>query len=285
MKKIIILIYGVLVLNNIFGQENKQLHETQIMTLGVFHFAYHNLDVVKTAKKDQISVLEEPYHSEILNICKAIEEFNPTIIAVEQDPINQNKIDSLYNLFKSTQYTLGKNEIDQLAFRIGKKLNLPKIHCVNDWGRHYKNIKAIFKDSIRTANMENYHIHCPDSIYEPSRKSRKVTNIIEELEKLNNPKRIKERLSVYLLNPFKYEEKTNDFTGVDFETGRWFNRNLRIFRNIQRIECDNNDRILLIIGCEHLNLLNYFFDVSKEFNLVSPLPYLGKARNKFNKTR
>ena len=27
-----------------------------------------------------------------------------------------------------------------------------------------------------------------------------------------------------------------DFTGVDFETGRWFSRNLKIFRNIQRIE-------------------------------------------------
>ncbi|MFP4557823.1 MAG: DUF5694 domain-containing protein, partial [Bacteroidales bacterium] len=91
---------------------------------------------------------------------------------------------------------------------------------------------------------------------------------------------IKERLSTYLLNPFKYEEKSGDFTGVDFETGRWFNRNLRIFRNIQRLPYSADDRILLIIGREHLNLLNLFLDVSKEFEFVSPLPYLESARSK-----
>jgi hypothetical protein len=238
MKKLIILLYWVFISNIIFGQTSKTPHQTQIMTLGVFHFAYHNLDAVITEKKDQISVLEEPYHSEIISICRSIENFKPTIIAIEQTPNNQNKIDSLYSLFKSGKYTLGKDEIDQLAFRIGKKLNLPKIHCVNDWGRHYMNIKAIFKDSIRSAKIENYYFHCPDSIYESCKKSKKVTNIIEELEELNNPKRLKERLSGYLLNPFKYEEKPGDFTGVDFETGRWFNRNLRIFRNIQRIACN-----------------------------------------------
>ena len=85
----------------------------------------------------------------------------------------------------------------------------------------------------------------------------------------------------YLKVPFKYEEKEGDFTGVDFETGRWFSRNLRIFRNIQRIPADSNDRILLIIGREHLNLLNWYFDVSDEFKLVSPLPYLEKAKDQY----
>jgi len=125
MKKLIILLYGLFLSNVIFGQVSKTPHQTLIMTLGVFHFAYHNLDAVKTEKKDQISVLEEPYQSEIINICKAIEKFNPTIITIEQTPNNQHKIDSLFSLYKST---LGKDEIDQLAFRIGKDLNLPKIH-------------------------------------------------------------------------------------------------------------------------------------------------------------
>ena len=89
---------------------------------------------------------------------------------------------------------------------------------------------------------------------------------------------------MYLLNPFKYEEKPGDFTGADFETGRWFNRNLRIFRNIQRIPHNSEDRILLIIGSDHLNLLNLFFDISKEFEFVSPLPCLENAK-RANKKR
>lgn len=98
---------------------------------------------------------------------------------------------------------------------------------------------------------------------------KKVSSIINELNELNEPNQIKERLSIYLLNPFKYEEQPGDFTGgVDFETGRWFNRNLRIFRNIQRIPHSADDRILLIIGREHLNLLNLFFLIfQKSLNL------------------
>ncbi len=279
MKRLIILLLGIIVSNILFGQISKQQHRTPIMTLGVFHFAYHNLDAIKTEKKDQISVLEEPYHSEIINICKKIEEFKPTIIAIEVTPDRQHKIDSIFLLYKTGDFTLGKDEIDQLAFRIGKELNLPKIHCVNDWGRHYNNIKSLFKDSIRTANLENYYINCPDSIYELSKDSKKVTSIIKELKEINNPINLKESLSSYFLNPFKYEETPGDFTGVDFETGRWFNRNLRIFRNIQRISHKSDDKILLIIGGGHLNLLNYFFDISKEFDLVSPLPYLENAKN------
>lgn len=52
------------------------------MTLDVFHSAYPNLDAVKTRDKDIISVLEEPYQSEIIAISKALSDYKPTIIAI-----------------------------------------------------------------------------------------------------------------------------------------------------------------------------------------------------------
>lgn len=279
MRKLTFLLCVLLFCTSIFGQNNKKPEKTQIMTLGVFHFAYHNLDAVVTKKKDQISVLKDPYQSEIVNICKAIEDFKPTIIAIERSPNQYYKIDSLYSLYKLNKYTLGKDEIDQLAFRIGKQLNIPKIHCVNDWGRRYPNLNEIFNDPHRMAKFENHYFNSPDSIYRSTRYKPKVASIIDELMRCNNPNKIKESLSYYLMDSFKYEEKEGDFTGVDFETSRWFSRNLRIFRNIQRINITNNDRVLLIIGSGHLNLLNPFFDASKEFELVSPLSYLEKAKS------
>ncbi|HUW04687.1 MAG TPA: DUF5694 domain-containing protein [Williamwhitmania sp.] len=279
MKQLFVLLCGVFISGISLGQANDLPPQTKVMTLGVFHFAYPNLDAVKTKDKDKISVLEEPYQSEIIAIAKAIGDFKPTIIAVEVTPDQQFKIDSLYSLYKNGKLSLGKGEVYQLGFRIGKNLNLPAIYCVNDWGRHYKNIEELFNDSARTAKFKEYYLHSPDSIYKIASANKRVSNIVSELIELNNPTEIKERLSVYLLNPFKYEDQPGDFTGVDFETGRWFNRNLRIFRNIQRIPHSSEDRILLIIGREHLNLLNLFFDVSKEFELVSPLPYLKRAEH------
>ena len=264
----------------LFGQDKVKLPKRKIMTLGVFHFDYPNLDAVKVEEKEQISVLNEPFQSEIKSISKAIEEFNPTIIAIELTPDKQQKIDSLYLLYKAGKWDLKKNEVYQLGFRIGKQLNLEKIYCVDNQGKHYENLESLFKDSVRLSKFEYYYINSGDTIYKLPHSRGKVSSLVDALYESNRPEKIKERLATYLLHPFKYEENPGDFTGVDFESGRWYNRNLRIFRNIQRISPSPEDRILLIIGSEHLNLLNLFFDVSKEFDLVSPLPYLKKAKLK-----
>ena len=251
MRKLIILLWAVFASSCACGQESGAHLQTKIMTLGVFHFAYLNLDAVKTEDKDKVSVLDEPFQSEIISISEAVAYYEPTIIAIEATPDQQFMIDSLYALYKKNKFKLGRDEIYQLGFRIGKNLNISVISCVNDWSRHYENIEELFKDSARSAILEEYYLHSPDSICRISGASKKVSSIIDVLAETNESNHIKERLSVYLLNPFKYEEKPGDFTGVDFETGRWFNRNLRIFRNIQRIPHSVNDRILLIIGAEH----------------------------------
>lgn len=278
MIKIILLLIVLFLQSFANGQTQDTPYKTEVMTLGVFHFEYPNLDAVRIEEKDKISVLDEPYQSEIAAIIKAIKEFNPTVIAIEFLPQRQQMIDSLYSLYESYSWELGKNEVYQLGFRLGRKLNISKIYCVDDPGKHYDNITEIFGDSLRLAKFEHYYFNSPDSAYELPRPKGKVKSIIDALLIGNDPVQIKERLATYLLHPFKYEEHPGDFTGVDFESGRWYNRNLRIFRNIQRIPRTVGDKILFIVGSEHLNLLNLFFDVSREFELISPLKYLNKAR-------
>ncbi|MDA3943130.1 MAG: DUF5694 domain-containing protein [Bacteroidetes bacterium] len=281
MNKLLVLIIGLLITSgSSFGQTNATLAQTKIMTLGVFHFDYPNLDAVQTKEEDKITVLDEPFQSEIIAICKAIEEFNPSIIAIEGVPAIQPIIDSLYQQYKADKFELKKNEIYQLGFRLGKQLQLDKIYCVDNQGKHYEHVEAIFQDSVRLSKFEDYFINSRDTVYELPISTAKVSSVIDVLYASNEPKKIKESLAPYLLHPFKYEEHEGDFTGVDFESGRWFNRNLRIFRNIQRIPHNSDDRILLIIGSGHLNLLNLFFDTSREFEFVSPIPYLEKAKQR-----
>lgn len=258
----------------LFSQQIAEPPKTKIMTLGVFHFQFPNLDFQKTDKKDEISVLDEPFQSQIVALCRWIEEFKPTKIAVEFNPIHQLRVDSLFNLYKSGRWQLGKNEVYQLGFRMAKNLGHGRVYCIDDMGRHYSRIDSLFKDNQRLKRFENYYMSNADSIYRQVQKQEKIGDIAQTIKELNNPHNIKERLAAYLLHPFKYEEVPGDFTGVDFESGRWYNRNLRIFRNIQRINQDRDERILLIIGSDHLNLLNHLFDVSKEFELVSPLQYI-----------
>ena len=260
------------------AQPERIKHPVEVMTLGTFHFAYPNLDAFQTAEEDQVDVLKEPWQSEIIAIAKAVEAFNPTVIAVERDPSRQQFTDSLYKEYRGGRWELTKNEIYQLGFRLAANLGLDKVYCVDDMGRHYPEILEIFGNETRMAAFEDYYMNSPNLQYVHARIEgrQKVSSIKEELLYYNTPEVINQALSYYLLHPFQYEEEAGDFTGVDFETGRWFNRNLRIFRNVQRIPVGPDDRILLIVGAEHLNLLNYFFEISAEFQFVSPLPFLEK---------
>lgn len=97
---------------------------------------------------------------------------------------------------------------------------------------------------------------------------------MQELRELNAEESLKKSLGDYLISIFKYQIEDNEFFGVDYTTGWWFNRNLRIFRNIQKIKTKSTDKILVIFGAGHMNILNILFDVSPEYNLVNTLDYL-----------
>ena len=277
MKKLTFLALCLIWAHPNIGQPADPLPRVPVMTVGTFHFSYPNLDLVQTLPEDQISVLDEPFRSEIIAISNAILEFQPTIIAIEQTPGRQAAIDSLYLMYLAGNFQLPTGEEYQLGFRIGRMTGVDRIYCIDDFGRAYDNILEIFNDDERRARLGDHVRQVRQELGLKDVKP-KVTGIIDELVWLNQPERIRNCLAGYLYNAFQYEEEPGDFTGVDFESGRWYNRNLRIFRNVQRIPRTPDDRILVIVGADHLNLLNIFFDISWEFDLLSPLPYLENAR-------
>lgn len=65
----------------------------------------------------------------------------------------------------------------------------------------------------------------------------------------------------------------DEYPGVDRVTA-WYNRNLRIFANLQRITKQPDERILLIIGAGHLPILRHTVLASPEYQLVEVREYL-----------
>ena len=57
-------------------------------------------------------------------------------------------------------------------------------------------------------------------------------------------------------------------TGADIQALGWYDRNLRIFNNIQRTRPSSSDRILVLFGNGHIPILKHCFESSPEFELV-----------------
>lgn len=272
MKHLLIIIWLVFLQVSISNSQ-----EIKVLTLGTFHFAFPNLDVEKIDAENQIDVLDPEYQVEIEKIVGMIANFNPNILAIEVDPKHQSRTDSLFTAYLAGTYQLSRQEHEQIGFRLAKQLNLKKLYCTNDWGELYKSVDEIFngKDSIARQNFMEYFYNNPDSLLMYRRTSvYKTKGILAELKELNCEEHLKKDLGNYLVSIFKYQTVDNAFYGVDFTTGWWFNRNLRIFRNIQKIPSNPGDRILVIYGSGHMNILNLLFDASPEYELVNTSDFL-----------
>ena len=245
--------------------------------MGSFHFEFPNRDITKVDRKDQIDVLESRHQLEIENVVKHLIAFKPTIIAIEAQPDRQYRVDSLLQKYLQGQYTLGRNEYEQIGFRLAKSLGIRKTYCVDTWGIDYDYLNGVLenKDTAENRRFMKYFYHHPDSLLEFKEPPMLVANgVYKELQRINHPEWARLALGDYLIGIFKYETKKEPYFGPDFVTGWWFNRNLRIFRNIQKIGARPEDRILVIFGSGHLTILNTLFGSSPEFNLVDTGKYL-----------
>lgn len=258
---------------------------TKVTILGTFHFAYPELDRIKTTSKDKIDFNDPKRLSEVNDLVDKLAKFKPTIIALEIKTWDQAKTDSLYNLYLEGKYSLPVNESYMVGFQLAKKLGLKNVHCIDAWG----NIDAYF-----TGDGKNQFDPRPDKVNFMQKleafsdsllkakpvqetsggKEKPYLTITEILRQLNQPEKIKNDHAQYFKNLFLFEEKEGDYAGVDWISSSWFNRNLRIFRNIQKLTENPDDKILVIYGSGHLGLLSQYISDSPGHILVPVLDYL-----------
>lgn len=291
MKKILTLLLAISTLYSCQNDKNENSNnpsdantqsntgQIQVLTLGTFHFSFPNLDVEKTEDNDQIDVLDAKYQKEIELIVDKLAKFKPTKIVIEREPEYQKKYDSLYQSYLKNNHKLSRSEDQQIGFRLAKRLGLKHLYCTDAWGEDYEDVKNLMdgKDSIERQKFEEFFYNNPDSLllsYRNEKQIFKTQGILAELKRINTDSELSKSLGDYLIGVFKYETPVNNQFGVDFTTGWWFNRNLRIFRNIQRVDATPGDRVLVIYGAGHMNLLNIFFEASPEYELLYINDYL-----------
>ncbi len=273
--------YYILLLSLLLSfQMSAQESSTQVLTLGTFHFNFSNSDFIQVQDSNQIDVLKPEHQDEIKQIVEQLKAFEPTIIVIEYQPSKQVKIDSLYASYLTGEHQLTRNESQQIGFRLGKEMGIKKLYCVDEWGEFNQQVDRVLSgnDTVEHKKFTGYYQKDPEAAKRYNPKTLfKEEGIQKELIRLNDPQNIQKSLGNYLIGPFKYESEKGDFFGVNFESGRWFNRNLKIFRNIQRIQTNPDDRILVIFGSGHLNVLNLLFESSPEFKLVDTNSFLQKT--------
>lgn len=245
----------------------------QVMILGVFHFAYHNLDAHVTDTDDQVDVLSLERQREMEELLAYVQQFRPNKIAVETGS-NTGYLMHRYNEWIGGKRNLGRDEIEQIGFQLMRKNDLDTIYGVNAGTLEY-DLYFLPDSSVLRPVLDSIYVDwdfdSQDSIsqrydryyfYMDSIAGK--MSMLDHIRLLNDPLILDRGYGAYLSGDFEL----GTYEGADGLAMHWYSRNLRIMRNIQNITTSPDDRILVIIGAGHAQILTHLFDCSPGYQLV-----------------
>jgi len=249
----------------------------QLLLVGTFHFRDAGLDSYRP--EFDVDILSAERQAEVIQLVSQLMRFRPTKIAVEVMPERQAWLDSMYAAYRDGTYRLGSNEIYQLGFRLASAVGHRRLYAVDAKRRFYE--PWIDPDSFAVAHGQQRLLD-PDITGQYERlhrwedEAKTHQSLREHLLYLNDPRRALQSHGQYLIDNFEVGT-ADEYPGVDSKTA-WYNRNLRIFANLQRLVESEHERILLIIGAGHLALLQHAAQASPQFQFVELSNVLGADR-------
>ncbi len=167
------------------------------------------------------------------------------------------------------EYRDERDERFQLAIRLASELKLDTLYSINANSFDEDLIKldsAYFEKLFRDFDLQSddpYNAYYQAWYKEDSRNIPKV-NLLEYLKHINSRESHQYGFGAYLVGDFKLDNSR----GADILSIWWYNRNLRIFRKLQQITESTNDRILVIFGNGHAEILRQLLESSPEFEFI-----------------
>jgi hypothetical protein len=238
----------------------------EVLIVGTYHMGNPGRDIHNLEADDVLSATRQ---REMVELMAVLRRFRPTKIAVEA-PVGSRTIAQRYEGYLSGEYTLTRNEIDQIGFRLGRELSHTAIHPVDEDGefpyyrvRNYaiaNGVEAQF-DSITAAEGARVQ-RVADYL--------RSHTVLETLELMNSDSSVAQDVGgYYAFVPFG---EPYEYAGPDL-IARWFERNIRIYRNIHALITSPQDRILVIYGAGHLGWLQHMVrsDPSVDLRKLSDL--------------
>jgi len=245
----------------------KKVH---VLVLGTFHMANPGHDIFNLKVDD---VLTEKRQKEIAETVASLKKFRPTKIAIESDP--GGKRVQQYQDYLEGKYTLTRNEIDQLGFRLAKELGHKQIYPIDaDGDFPFDKVQEFAKKRGRQMELDEWMATIP-KLLEHESQILKDGTISDLLLFMNRPEQVQEDQESYM--DFAQFTDGKDFPGPDL-LADWYKRNARIFANLRGIISSSEDRVLVIYGSGHLYWLQRNVTDSRDLELERFGDYVGKAK-------
>lgn len=220
----------------------------EILIVGTYHMANPGRDVFNTAADD---VLAPKRQEEIAELLAVLKGFRPTKVAIEST-VYSNTRKKQYADYLAGKYTLTRNEIDQVGFRLAKELGMKTVYPVDyDGDFPWQRLVNFAKATGRSQEFDGLVAEMGATVKQQETFLRSHT-VLETLLYMNQDNRAALDLGFYYR--LVHFGEPADYAGADL-LASWYQRNMRIYSNIMNLIESPAERILVIYGAGHLGWL------------------------------
>lgn len=247
---------------------NANSKKIKVLNFGTFHMGF-STDLNQTIFDQN----DEANRKEIHAIAEKLVSFKPTVIVVEIEPKFNFELQAKYENYKKKPKDFIENpsEVELLAFELGRLSGTERIYGVDHKLNYNYLIAREIKNEIDSSFIPEFYSD-PERYYPKIDMNEDTLDLLEKLI-LTNDDEYLNFLMTMNADIMTHVGTNGNFEGAD-EATKYYQRNLRMYSNLNRIELGKDDRVFILLGASHTAFFRDFINRSPKYELVSVVEYL-----------
>ncbi|SIR18008.1 DUF5694 domain-containing protein [Maribacter ulvicola] len=240
--------------------ERNDSNKIRVLNFGTAHLS-HTSD----ANSSMINLKDPKELEDLKKMVKKIAEFRPTVILLELEPKNNQYIKETYEKYKVDQtHRLNySDELNSIGLEVGRLSKTERIYGIDSQiGFDYPSLIELANqnktDSLFVTKMMGYY------------KKLNSLKLKEQFIEMNTKQSKMKTFNFY--NFLATQHSENNYEGAKV-ISEFYERNLRMYSNLNDLQLTKNDRIFILAGATHTAYLDIFIGNSDKFQLENPAIY------------
>ena len=239
----------------------------------VLNFATFHMGSTSDAHSTEFDEEDEQNQIEARAVAERLADFEPTIVCVEVPRERNAELAEAYEAFlerpdeASTYY----GEVGLVAFVVAYYADLDRLYGIDHKLSYNYRIAEQVDNAIDPATLADFS-EDPFRSWPELRVDEDALSLRDKLRHFNKPAFLDFLITVNA-DMLALAGTEEGFEGAD-EAAKYYQRNLRIYSNLNRIPMTPDDRVLIISGGSHTAFLREFMQRSPKFEMVETAKYL-----------
>ena len=239
----------------------------------VLNFATFHMGATSDAHSTEFNEEDRRNQAAAREVAKRLAAFEPTILCVEVERELNEELAEEYRSFlqhpekASTYY----GEVGLVAFVVAHEAGLERLYGIDHKLSYNYLIAQEIENAIDPATLTAFG-EDPFRMWPELRIDEDALSLREKLRHFNQPAFLDFLIAVNA-DMLALAGTENGFEGAD-EAAKYYQRNLRIYSNLNRIPMTPEDRVLIISGGSHTAFLRDFIQRSPKFTMVETAEFL-----------